>query len=240
LDSDDEWLPDYLARQAELVARYPGVIGSVLNCVMEAADGQKTDWFAKEGLYQALGREAEMLVLRPFLTVCEHMIGTLDACVFRRDVLLSTRLFDEAISNAEDWDVVGQMALKGPFVFSRHVGARAIRRAEDDLSLYSQFYRSGIQSRLCWARVFSRFLREARLSRDERQSLARRYARNQRALGNLYLRVGAVADARGAYQEAFSVERSLASCGRVILSFLPPEIGRVFLFRGRHIEPWGT
>ena len=108
---------------------------------------------------------------------------------------------------------------------------------DDELSLSAQFWRSGVYTRLCWERVFSRFLDEARLTVEEDRSLRRKFAANQRALANLYLRSGRTADARAQYRRAFTLDHSLFSLSRLALSALPPIIARLTLVKGRHIAP---
>ncbi len=102
LDSDDEWLPDYLEKQAEAVAKYPGVIGSVMNCRLETGDGHKTDWFAKKR-YPLLRGSRDIFLERPFGAVSRHDVAILDVCVFQRDVFLGTRMFDELLP----WEKIG-------------------------------------------------------------------------------------------------------------------------------------
>ena len=227
LDSDDEWLPNYLGKHAELLERYPSIVGSVMNSVAEAADGQTFDRFEEQNLYILLEGKGNILVPRPFRIVTNHHITTLQSCAFRRDVLLSTRLFDEGISIAEDWDVVAQMALKGSFVVCAEIHSRVIRRQEDLVNLSAQITQQGIRTRLAWARVFSRFLQEF-LSDEEHQALRRKYSANQRALGNLYLCVRAIHDARKMYQQAWKLDHSLASLGRLMLSYLPKGVTLFF------------
>jgi glycosyltransferase involved in cell wall biosynthesis len=232
LDSDDEWLPGYLRKQAEMISRYPDIVGSVMNSVNESPEGRQCDTFEDRGLYRLLRGRDKMLLARPFRTITEYSVTALQACVFRRTALLSTRLFDEEITISEDWDLVAQMALQGSFVFCREIQARIIRRGEDAaVNLSSQFTLEGIRTRLAWARVFSRFLGEENLAADERRALSDKFAASQRALGNLYVRAGTVREARDAYRQAWSLDRSVKSCGKLALSYLPAVFGRALWLR---------
>jgi glycosyltransferase involved in cell wall biosynthesis len=236
LDSDDEWLPGYLSKQAELVTKYPELVGAVMNGLIVPSTGKPHDWFDEARLYRAMRNQKELLALRGFCTVSDHNVWFLQVCVFRRAALVATRLFDEAISIAEDWDIVAQVSLEGPLLFCNEIGARIVRM-DDELSLSSRFWRSGVYTRLCWERVFSRFLDETRLTVEEDRSLGRKFAANQRALANLYLRSGRIADARAQYRRAFRLDHSLISLGRLALSALPPAIARLALVKGKHITP---
>lgn len=231
LDSDDEWLPSYLGKHSELLVQYPSIVGSVMNSVAEALDGQKTDSFEERKLYQLLQGRGDMLVPHPFRVVTDHHVTTLQSCAFRRDVLLSTRLFDEDITIAEDWDIVAQMAIKGSFALCAEIHARVIRRQEEVVNLSSQFVQHGIRTRLAWARVFNRFLHGEDLSAEERMALRRKFASNQRALGNLQRRAGAIYDARKTYQHAWSLDQSLKSLGRLALSYVPEGFSQAFFTR---------
>jgi glycosyltransferase involved in cell wall biosynthesis len=229
LDSDDEWLPDYLDKHADLLAKYPSVVGSVMNSVTEEQNGDIVDRFESWDLYPFLRDRADLLVQNPFGLVAEYSISTLQSCIFRRDVLMTTRLFDENITIAEDWDIVAQMALKGPFALCRDKLVRVIRRREEtDFNLSAQFYRQAIRTRLSWARVFARFADDVTLSAGELKALRKTYAANQRALGNLLLDAGSPLDARRAYRQAWGLDHSAQSCYRLILSFLPEPLRRSF------------
>ena len=102
---------------------------------------------------------------------------------------------------------------------------------DDELRLSARFLRSGVYTRSCWERVFSRFLNEARLTVEENRSLRSKFAANQRALANLYLRSGRTADARAQYRRAFTLDHSLFSLSRLALSALPPVIARLAVTR---------
>jgi glycosyltransferase involved in cell wall biosynthesis len=237
LDSDDEWLPGYLSKQAEVVSKYPELVGAVMNGLIDPSDGTPHDWFEEVRLYQVLQNKSELVVPRGFCTISDHNISFLQVCVFRRVALAATRLFDEAISVAEDWDIVAQVSLQGPMLFCCEIGARIVRSEGDALSLSAHFWRSGIYTRLCWERVFARFFDEPRLTVEEDRSLRKKSAANQRALANLYLRSGRTADARAQYRRAFAMDRSAFSLARLALSALPPVIAKLALVKGKHIKP---
>ena len=78
---------------------------------------------------------------------------------------------------------MAQVSLEGPLIFCNEIGARIERMEDDELRLSARFLRSGVYTRSCWERVFSRFLNEARLTVEENRSLRRKFAANQRALG---------------------------------------------------------
>jgi hypothetical protein len=219
------------------VSKYPDLAGAVMNSLIDENAGTPHQWFEEVRLHRAMKNQSEFVVSRAFCTISDHNVSFLQVCVFRRVVLVATRLFDEAISIGEDWDILAQVSLKGPLIFCIEIGARIVRTEGDELSLSAQFWRSGIYTRLCWERVFSRFLDEARLTVEEDRSLRRKFAANQRALANLYLRSGRTGDARAQYRRAFTLDHSLFSLSRLALSALPPVFARLAIVKGRHIAP---
>lgn len=237
LDSDDEWHPNYLSRQQDLLIKYPSAVASVLNAKDQGDPQGAIDKYLENGMLGRLGANRDALINTPFQDVVRHHITILDCCIFRRETLLETRLFDESLTIGEDHDIVLQMALKGPFAFCRDVGALIYRRDESILNLSSQLYRSGLKARLCWAQVFERFLRNGQLLEDEKKALCFKYSRNQRALGNLYLRIGEKAKAKEAYKQAWVLRPSIESAARLALSYLPCRVGRLLLHKEGNVLP---
>ena len=79
-----------------------------MNGLIDPSAGTPHDWFEEARLYQAMQNQPELVVPRGFCTVSDHNVWFLQVCVFRRVVLVATRLFDEAISIGEDWDIVAR------------------------------------------------------------------------------------------------------------------------------------
>jgi len=237
LDSDDEWNPGYLGRLSLLIANYPQAVGVVFNSVAEAATGERIVSFEERGLTRWLGNRGEVLVEEPFALVMAHHITTLQSTAFKRETLIQTRLFDESLTIAEDLDMIAQMAICGPFVICSEIGARVIRRQEVLVNLSAQLVRSAFRTRLSWARVYGRFLAEKKLPVAGEAALRRKYASNQRALGNLYLRTDAPTEARSAYQMAWHLDHSTASLVRLALSWFPAGVGRRLLHKEDNVDP---
>ncbi len=231
LDSDDEWLDSYFATVADLISRHGDAVGVVLNSTAVAIDGTEIDNFSDRGMEAVFSGAKEVSFARPLRTVLDYHITTLQSAAFARLAVTGGRLFDEAISIAEDLDFIAEMALRGPFVFSPALAARVVRRPEEVQNLSAQFTRATWQTRLAWSRVFERFLRDARLSESERMAVRRRYASNERALGNLHLSQSRGTEARQAYRLALNLDRSLASAVRLACSFLPFGAGRWLLHK---------
>lgn len=236
LDSDDEWVDGYLVQQLDLINRHPVVVASIMNSVEMRAQGMRQDNFGVRDLLPLFGPEHEFVSTDSFSIVIRHHVSILNTCVFRRNTLLSTRLFDETLTIAEDLDVIAQMALKGPFVFSQETGARIYRRKEENANLSAQFFNSGIRTRQSWARVFNRLWNEP-LTPKQRQALATKYSGNMRALGNLYVRVGSRTDAVSAYSKAWQLDHSPRSLLRLVSSRLPLRLAKFLLHKEGQVQP---
>ena len=221
LDSDDEWTEACLPAHTEAIRKYPDITGSVLASVAVALDGEETDHFQEHGLLDVFETATSIHRVQPLETVTRHHITTLQSCAFRRDSLVKTRLFDETLPIAEDFDLIAQVALTGAFAFSRAVGARVIRRREDVTNLSALFHNDAIKARLCWTKVYDRLLHTNDLTRREKTAIRQRHAANLRALGNLHLLNRRRKDARAAYWQAVLLDWSGRSLGRFAQSHLP-------------------
>jgi glycosyltransferase involved in cell wall biosynthesis len=211
LDSDDEWNTDALAAHERLLKEHPTAVCSVLNSVAVDLHGSETDYFEEAGFDKYFAESSQFLATRPLEAVTRFNITTLQSVVFRRDVFISTRLFDETLPIGEDFDAIAHMALRGAFVFSNAIGARVVRRPEAIENLSKLFRTNTIQTRLHWDRVFQRLLEVDGLSRQEADALRARRASNLRGLGNAYRDVGMNVASRESYQRAFGVDRSIRS-----------------------------
>lgn len=239
LDSDDVWLPDYLQTHHALIQRHPEAVAILLNSTAIDVNGVPTDNFAEHQFYAALGGREELALPRGFGAVIDHHLTTLQSVAFARTALLNGRLFDEEITIAEDLDLIAEMALRGPFVFSSRSASRVIRRPGDASNLSAQFTRQELKTRRAWARVYQRFADDARLTSDERAAVARAHAATHRAIGNLHLLQANGREARSAYRRAWDLDRSPASAGRLLFSYLPLSLARLLLHKNRTAPPAG-
>jgi glycosyltransferase involved in cell wall biosynthesis len=238
LDSDDEWLPNFLSLQRDAVSRRGDIVGSVMNVLNERDSDTRGTIFDDRGFTPALQGQSYVIEERPLLKVVEHhltpiMIGSL----FRRQVILRTRCFNPALRIAEDFDFVGQMALKGPFLFGTEPVARLLRREESTPNLTSQLFMSGIYSRECLHTVLAGFATDSTLTSLERARLQQIVSENLRSLGNLYTRAGRIDEARAAYKKAIGADLCLNSLGRYLTSFLPTGLRLQTIRKGTQVQP---
>ena len=118
-DSDDEWLPEKLARQmARLATPAPGgaewggcYCGLLTVGALNARPGERT---RLRYVPDPSVRPAEGDILEPLLV--RNMIST-QTLVVRRDIFLALGRFDEETTPIEDWDFAVRLAARGPIAF---------------------------------------------------------------------------------------------------------------------------
>ena len=118
-DSDDEWLPEKLAKQmARLATRPEGdpdwggcYCGLLTVGGLDARPGERTTlrYVPDPSVKLTEGDIVESLLVR-------NMIST-QTLVVRRDVFLALRCFDETTTPIEDWDFALRLAHRGPIAF---------------------------------------------------------------------------------------------------------------------------
>ncbi len=237
LDSDDEWLPDYLAVQISNVEEYPRAVAHFTNSVMVLPNGTRSDHFAGINLLKQFGTKKCLMVEKPFSLILDHAHWFLQPCIMRQDVLLENGLFDRCLTIAEDLDVILGMALRGPFSLCRDVLVEIWRREEEIDNLASQRVKSGIYAHHAFGQVYRRRLKLPGLSGAERKSLVRAYSLNRRSFANILLRTGRIRRARALYEKSFYLYPSVRSFVKYLATFLPFKCPMLFVWRGRHILP---
>lgn len=136
LDADDKWESEHLATHVDLL-RNPEIAFSATDYSRIDADGRiiatQCVWSSRRKgpeLRDRLGGRQSAEFRRPaelFITACPAWIGSV---VVRRDALMNSRPFNEALTLAEDLELWVRLALHHDFAFSRvatamyrHVGA---------------------------------------------------------------------------------------------------------------------
>jgi glycosyltransferase involved in cell wall biosynthesis len=117
-DSDDEWLPEKLARQMARLATPPAqgdwggcYCGLLTVGALDAAPGTRTRLKYTPDPERS---PVEGAILVPLL---EHNMISTQTLVVRRDLFLDLGRFDEATTPIEDWDFVIRLAARGPIAF---------------------------------------------------------------------------------------------------------------------------
>lgn len=194
LDSDDTWPPDFLSRCVTLLEANPAAVAvSCDQCVhtpKRRGDPPRTEHQLRS--LQALREDATRWFVR-------NDGAVLSASVFRTDVVRQLGGFDEGLATGQDWKLVLEASLRGPWLHAPgapvemglgHVGSED----EGHLSLkFSDRHRR-------WARILEEFAHEAALPA---QSIAS-------AAGCRWLRASReLAESRRPVQALFCLHRAL-------------------------------
>jgi GT2 family glycosyltransferase len=142
LDSDDQWLPQYLATMLARSQAEPEIDVLYPNAILFGA----AQWEGK--LFQDVCPSSEPVTLEKFLTrECNVFISA----VFKREILDKVGWFDESLRGSEDFDLWLRMLQHGyRFSFLREPLARYRKRA-DSLSSSSTRYFQNVLRALCKA-----------------------------------------------------------------------------------------
>lgn len=142
LDSDDQWLPHYLATMMARMKAQPDIDVLYPNAMLFGAP----QWEGK--LFQDVCPSSAPVTLEKFLArECNVFISA----VFKRDILDVVGTFDESLRGSEDFDLWLRMLQQGyRFDFLREPLAR-YRKREDSLSSTSTRYFRQVLHALCKA-----------------------------------------------------------------------------------------
>ncbi|SMF97671.1 Glycosyltransferase involved in cell wall bisynthesis [Methylomagnum ishizawai] len=172
LDSDDEWLPEKLERQLNLIDRHPELTMVASN--VEIDDGiHKLRYFDIRG--KSFNSGPEHIIHQPLSAFCEINFFP-SSLLVKRAALLQAGLFDENLRLYEDRDLGCRLALCGTLGILAEPLARIISRGGGDISLSAsqecdrrRGYRAGIAT-------YEKLLGESGLDLSARAFIRRRLA----------------------------------------------------------------
>jgi len=188
-DSDDEWLPDKLAKQLARISQTgPGCIAAYCGMLINTPqDGSLGPGGVRYYPDSSLG-EREGNLLEPLLR--RNLIST-QTLIARRDALLKIGGFDESLLALEDWDCVLQLARMGTFAFV-------------DEPLVKQYFTANsiTRNRAKWAPARERVVaKNLDLLRDRPSALAEQH----RSIAGEKRRLGDLTGARSSLRRALRV-----------------------------------
>jgi glycosyltransferase involved in cell wall biosynthesis len=237
LDSDDEWTEEYLSAQVAHIQAFPDSVAHVANSVTVLPDGSRTGHFAEIGLIRRFQPEPILRVERPLGVILGHAHWFLQASIMRRDLLVKAGLFNTDLSIAEDLDVFARVSLEGPFTFCKEELVEIHRRQESIENLSARSVRRGINRYRSFGKVYANLLRHEKLNTPERSIVTEALSRNRRALGNVLIMAGNNLEARKSYKESLCLYPSVQSTVKFLATFLPTEVSRALVIKGKHILP---
>jgi glycosyltransferase involved in cell wall biosynthesis len=217
LDADDLWSPNYLEEQIKFIREF--------DCDLACADAMIFGVSADAGrsYMDSLMGSAPPVGRVNFLELVNADRSLITSgVVVRRELVLEVGLFDEALRNAQDFDLWLRLA--------RH-GARLAYQRKVLLSYRSRansLTGDAINSHQRELRVFDKIEQSYDLSPEEREQVLA-VIRDRRALleyelGKLYLLPGDFARAREAFAKANSLRRSWKTQGALWFARLAPRL----------------
>jgi glycosyltransferase involved in cell wall biosynthesis len=225
LDSDDEWKGEYLAKQMKRAGETPGLCMQTTDCLFDGGTGESTSYFAMNGSLPEFKGEDYLVVQEPFRFVVEHGPWQVGATIIRSDAIKRAGLFDTGLRISEDLDLMARVALQGPFGMIREALVNIYRREESIECLTLEAKHSPLQARESDERLYQKLARFETLKPRQRRALNAVMSANRRAMGNLLLREGRITEARDCYKRALSMDHSIRSLGKYVLS-LPRAMSR--------------
>ena len=224
LDADDLWLPNYLAEQLKFISEY----GCDLACANALIFGVSAD--AGQSYMDSLMESAPPKGLVTFLELVNADRSLITSgVVVRRDLVLEVGLFDEALRNAQDFDLWLRLARTGARLAYQRKVLLSYRSRPNSLS------GDAINSHRRELRVFDKIEQSYDFTPAERVEVSG-VIRNRRALleyelGKLYLVPGDFAHARQSFENANNLRRSWKARVALCLTRIAPGLLRGLYLR---------
>jgi glycosyltransferase involved in cell wall biosynthesis len=220
LDSDDEWMENYLAAQADNLAMRQSAVLSLTNAVTREVDGESRDLFEVTKFSDAFSGQSHLFSERPLELIVRYRSWFLQSGVFRKSALSEVGLFDESFSIGEDFDLISRVALVGPFVFDKRPLVVVFRRQQDTISLTVSSRDDEIGRQRRFNVVYEKLLGLRGLSFGEQVAVRKALSSHRRALGNALLRAERRAEARAQYLSSLRFFPHPAGLVRYLESYL--------------------
>ena len=219
LDSDDEWAAGYLTKQMQRAGQTPEIVMQAADCTFFGLDGRAQSYFEMNGAGAEFNGQAYLKPAEPFSFVLQHAPWQVGSTIIRSDALHRAGLFDNALKISEDLDLIARVALQGPFGLIRESLVNVHRRQETLECLTLQARNHPLAARESDERLYHKLAQIKTLKSPQRKTLNTLLSANRRAMGNLMLASGRITEARQRYQRALSMDHSLKSLGRYVLSW---------------------
>jgi len=229
LDSDDEWMPEYLECQMQRAKEEPKIRMHMTNSIKMEISGKKINTFENKILLHKFDKTPYIIIERPFLFVIRNHIAMPITTVICRNSLLSTGMFNEDLTIYEDMDLIARMSLGGPLGIYERPLALYYHRDESTKKLTDQYFKKAIFSRMSLNTVYNNLAHDKRLNSYEKHALQQIRSSNQRSIGNLLLEKREKIKARNFFKSAFIIYPSAKSLLKYLITYLPTKITFSFI-----------
>jgi len=224
LDSDDEWMPEYLLGQIEAIKLNPDICMQTTDCLFIGLNGNTRNYFEINGSLSEFRGHDYLFLEKPFRFVVKHGPWQIGSTIILHEAIQKAGLFDTSLTISEDFELMARMALQGPFGMLRKVLMNVYRRNEATKCLTEQTKDDPIGVRESSERIYEKLKGIETLGHEEIKALNNLISANRRAMGNMFIKDGKIKVARDCYERAFYISPSIASLGKYVLSFLPVKI----------------
>jgi glycosyltransferase involved in cell wall biosynthesis len=236
LGSDDEWMPEYLSYQMEHAEQNPEIVTHITNTVTIRPGGIRENHFLGTKLLTKFKNNSWIKLETPFYTIIKYNPWFVQSAIIKRDILLSSGLFNPNLTIGEDFDLVARIALRGPFGLGKEELVCVYRREESIENLSKQVTNEGFYTYKSYDKIYKYLLKIKTLSAKERNILLKQYSSNRRALANLLFSNRRKSEARMYYKQAFFLYPSLASFFKYLLSFFPEKVALMAIRKGKDVK----
>ncbi len=231
LDSDDEWMPDYLLTQIENAERVPEICMQTTDCLVTELNGKRKSYFEINGSSREFKGKSYLFIEKPFNFIIKHGPWQVGSTIILRESITKTGLFDTSLRISEDLDLMARVALQGSFGMIRKVLVNVYRRNETTQCLTGQVEKNPMGVRESHERMYEKLKRIEQLGQNEIRTLNDLLSSNRRAIGNLLVKDRKIKEARQNYKRAFFISPSLASICKYMFSFLPTKFHLLLIER---------
>ena len=217
LDSDDEWVRDYLETQMEYAGSNSTICMQSTDACVIQPNGRNHRYFQ---INQSIGKFKGcdyLLVERPFSFIVRHGPWQIGSTIVRRAAIKKAGLFDVTLRLSEDFDLMARVGLLGSFGLIRKELVKVYRRAEPIDALTIQAKHQPIEARQSDERMYKKLMNVDGVTAAERRSLRASISANRRAIGNLLLDQGDRDSAERSYAYAVASYPSVRSLGKYAL-----------------------
>lgn len=235
LDSDDEWLPEYLSYQMQGVSRNPHVCAHITNSLI-IINGNMENNFELFNFLPKFKEDSFITLQRPLCSIIKYHLFGLPCIIIKRKILLNMNLLNIDLRISEDYDLICRLALQGPFGICKEPLVHLYRRDESVQNLSAQRKEQGMYYYKSRISVLEMLRNSEKLTLLEKKMLLNVLSSKRRALANLLIRVGKKKEAIINYKKAFYTYPSIKSLVKYIVSFLPTKVALLFIRKGKDFK----
>jgi hypothetical protein len=194
------------------------------NMLITNDGGESHPFFRRNGPVSEFEDRDYLYFAKPFSFIVKHPPMRIGVVIALREAVIRAGLFDEKLTLSEELDLMARIALQGSFGIISKICAVAYRRFEETEHLTKKIENDLIFLRENNENIFKKLYKIKSLESRERKVLKKMLGANRRAIGNMLVTDRRFDEARKSYMRAFLFDRSFASMGKFVLSFLPEKL----------------